>query len=595
MPKQPSSASGRSFVGAPMVGWYDPSQLAKTAVEVAISTIFGRYADHRIIEGLTPRDQHVHDYRKGDDGNPRASMWIDYVGDVGDGWDSTYAVAQELAKPTLKVVGPAGVITETARGRLLLFGGDQVYPTASRSEYKTRLIRPYEVALRNTAPPHLDVYAIPGNHDWYDGLASYTRLFCTSRWIGGWRTQQKCSYFALRLPHGWWMLGTDVQLASDIDDAQKRFFQDVARQMEPDDRIILCNAEPHWVFGGVYQNDPDCNEHNLGYLEDTILGRKISVYLAGDLHHYRRHEEEPAVNTAAPVQKLTCGGGGAFLHPTHAPDVGRLPERDGNGKVRRTFALRTSYPPPDESRRMAWRNLLFPYLNPWFGTVPAILYLLTAWTLVPAIDRKSFEGWAPSDVFAATVDAVVKTPAAVFWIAAVLGGFLLFTDTHSRLYRIVGGLTHGLAHLTAIYAIGWAATWLTVEQLGLEFGKALQLGLAAPIILAAGYVAGGIIMGLYLLISVNAFGRHSNEAFSSLRIVDWKSFLRLHIDARGGLTIYPIGLRRVPRRWRASGEGLTLRVESADSRATAPELIEPPITIPPRRAAAGRGNPPANA
>ena len=31
----------RTFVGAPMVGWYDPRQLAQTAVEVAISTIFG--------------------------------------------------------------------------------------------------------------------------------------------------------------------------------------------------------------------------------------------------------------------------------------------------------------------------------------------------------------------------------------------------------------------------------------------------------------------------------------------------------------------------------------------------------------------------
>ena len=81
---------------------------------------------------------------------------------------------------------------------------------------------------------------------------------------------------------------------------------------------------------------------------------------------------------------------------------------------------------------------------------------------------------------------------------------------------------------------------------------------------------------------------HANEAFSSLRVADWKSFLRLHIDPRGGLTLYPIGLRRVPRRWRATGEGATLRVEPDDPRATAPELIETPITIPPRRGAASR-------
>ena len=41
----------------PMVGWYDPRQLARTAVEVAVSTIFGRHADYRITEALVPPDE----------------------------------------------------------------------------------------------------------------------------------------------------------------------------------------------------------------------------------------------------------------------------------------------------------------------------------------------------------------------------------------------------------------------------------------------------------------------------------------------------------------------------------------------------------
>ncbi|HET7057838.1 MAG TPA: hypothetical protein VFI05_03840, partial [Nitrospiraceae bacterium] len=35
-----------------MVGWYDPGQLLRTAGEVAISTIFGRNADQRVIEAM---------------------------------------------------------------------------------------------------------------------------------------------------------------------------------------------------------------------------------------------------------------------------------------------------------------------------------------------------------------------------------------------------------------------------------------------------------------------------------------------------------------------------------------------------------------
>ena len=60
-------------------------------------------------------------------------------------------------------------------------------------------------------------------------------------------------------------------------------------------------------------------------------------------------------------------------------------------------------------------------------------------------------------------------------------------------------------------------------------------------------------MGVYLLVSVNVFGRHSEEAFSGLRIEDFKHFLRLHVGADGRLTIWPVKIERVPRRWRAAG------------------------------------------
>ncbi|HEY6179460.1 MAG TPA: hypothetical protein VIX73_33625, partial [Kofleriaceae bacterium] len=70
------------------------------------------------------------------------------------------------------------------------FGGDLVYPVASREEYEQRLVMPYEHALPHTRAPHPDVFAIPGNHDWYDSLISFTRRFCSERWFAGWRTRQ---------------------------------------------------------------------------------------------------------------------------------------------------------------------------------------------------------------------------------------------------------------------------------------------------------------------------------------------------------------------------------------------------------------------
>ncbi|HEX6397327.1 MAG TPA: hypothetical protein VFZ95_07885, partial [Steroidobacteraceae bacterium] len=89
-----------------------------------------------------------------------------------------------------------------------------------------------------------------------------------------------------------------------------------------------------------------------------------------------------------------------------------------------------------------------------------------------------------------------------------------------------------------------------------------------------GAVAGCFILGVYLFVSINIFGRHSNEAFSSLRIQDYKQWLRLRIDATGKLTIYTIAIDRVPRRWRPTQRGGEASFEAHDPRAAAPRLID---------------------
>src|SRR5262249_44801069 len=104
---------------------------------------------------------------------------------------------------------------------------------------------------------------------------------------------------------------------------------------------------------------------------------------------------------------------------------------------------------------------------------------------------------------------------------------------------------------------------------------------AGALIFAGGWLGGSLIMGAYLFVSLNLFGRHSNEAFSSLACEDYKNFLRLKIEPDGKLTIFPIGIRRVARRWKDRPEGAGgPELVPDDSKATAPELIEEPIYMP---------------
>jgi hypothetical protein len=57
-------------------------------------------------------------------------------------------------------------------------------------------------------------------------------------WLGGWLLPQEKSYFAIRLPHGWWAFGLDLALGEDIDMHQYRYFANVVEQrMGEDDQV----------------------------------------------------------------------------------------------------------------------------------------------------------------------------------------------------------------------------------------------------------------------------------------------------------------------------------------------------------------------
>src|SRR5205823_2581239 len=108
-----------------MVGWYDPGQLLHTGLQVLVSALLGTRADFRVLESLA-RDQDIFDY------SSENEIWIDYVADLGDGWDSTFTIASLLAAKSLQLsmLGRSVDCFRTEQGRILIMGGDEVYPVA---------------------------------------------------------------------------------------------------------------------------------------------------------------------------------------------------------------------------------------------------------------------------------------------------------------------------------------------------------------------------------------------------------------------------------------------------------------------------------
>ena len=144
-----------------MTAWFQPVLLAKLLWRVVVSDLFGQYADGRlIVAALDPvsetelvarakqfvsenADDEVWAFRPDANG----SIWIDFVADLGDGFDATYAIASLLAQETLPVGGHV-----TRRGQLLVMGGDEVYPNASLENYSKRLRDPYDWAFPDPYP-----------------------------------------------------------------------------------------------------------------------------------------------------------------------------------------------------------------------------------------------------------------------------------------------------------------------------------------------------------------------------------------------------------------------------------------------------------
>jgi hypothetical protein len=545
------------FTPRKRVPWLAPFLLLSTGIRTLAAILFGAYLDKRELQDALPGDLHC---EQGDaDG-----LWLDYVADLGDGFDATYSVAYLLAQPQLS---PGG--RPLPRGRVLLMGGDQVYPTASGDEYENRMKGPYRAALPEPPAdgPQPTLFALPGNHDWYDGLTAFLRLFARRKdaSIGGWRTAQRRSYFAVELPGNWWVFGIDEQSGAYIDDPQLVYFERAAARLSPGDRVILMTPEPTWVKA---RTQPDAYDA-VDYFVRTIVaprGAEVRVMVSGDLHHYARY-------SSGERELITCGGGGAFLLGTQdLPERITVPPPDTltrHTTPRHEYAKTGTYPDTASSRRYAWGVFgRLPVRNPGFGTMLGIVHTLLMLAMLGATTRVAEE------------QRLVTIPLIAMLLTTVVGAVLFAQPPGAapdrRVRHWVLGALHGPAHVGLAAGGTWVWLQFPFRDWPWPWPLAVAAVLYAPVI---GYVA-SLLVSLYLLVA-SWFGVNVNELFAGQGIEHGKSFLRLHVAPDGTLTIYPIGVERICKKWQAAPDA---PADAPWLRPTQPlptHLIEDPIVIAP--------------
>lgn len=482
-------------------------------------------------------------------------VWIDFVADTGDDRDVSGAVGAMLAS-TYDAPDASGERLFLPRGDMLVFGGDVSYPVATADEIYKRLVLPWNEQLRRALASTRKrvVLGVPGNHDWYDGLDGFGRLFrrrvdepfrsekdTTTPRLGkqlSHRAGRKVGLVArqLHLDEVGGMYGMAVGLVRSV----RAFFGGVAIKRRR--RLVLRGYVPVQeasyfalplapgldLFGADRQlgrvdfrqrsyfskwrkkhadrailfvaGDPalaygvrnDPGWRMLGACR-LSLERDRVLYLAGDFHHYERR----AVNRSMHV---IAGGGGAFLHGTR---IGPYPAETGEPDV--------AYPSGAASRKLV-------------AQVPLKL----------AVGRA---GWLVH-LALAVLASMELAAARQGTVSLVLTSIALSAMLSLALY-FVAHQGHGKKRIASL-AVPFG-TALGLMPMGLRLSVSSLPAMAGdPAVIIASAFGGAFVFGVYLML-LAVFGLEHQQAFTVLGHPGFKHFVRLCVHGDGRVEGWAIG------------------------------------------------------
>ncbi|KAL0432477.1 UNVERIFIED_CONTAM: hypothetical protein Slati_2582000 [Sesamum latifolium] len=589
------------------------ADLFKTVFDLMVSvTLFVGRFDMRMMQAAMSRveDGAIQDDLLYDQFSEHEELWFDFMADTGDGGNSSYSVARLLAQPLLRVRNKDSLIT-LPRANLLLIGGDLAYPNPSSFNYESRLFRPFEYALQ---PPtwyneeHVAVnkpelprefptlkqydgpqcFLIPGNHDWFDGLQTFMRYICHKSWLGGWFMPQKKSYFALQLPKGWWVFGLDLALHCDIDDYQFKFFSELIKDKVSDyDSVIIMTHEPSWLLDWYWNLVTGKNISHL--IRDHLNGRcKLRIAGLAPLH--------------APF--LCSIGEACYLYGTPYESKASYPSFHDSSRIalgnilkfRKKnwqfdfiggiiyFILAFSVFPQCKLDHILQDDTFSGNVKSFFGTIWDIFIYMLGHSCrhhlcAFKVSRKRKVMIGVLHVSAHLSAALILMLLLELGIDTCIRHNLLATSGYHTLYEWYRSVesehfpdrtglrarieqwTFGLYPACIKYLM---SAFDVPEVMAVARNNICKNGMdslsrgGAVIYYASVFLyfwvfstpIVSLIFGSYLYICINWLHIHFDEAFSSLRIANYKSFTRFHITSKGDLEVFTLAVDKVPKAWK---------------------------------------------
>jgi hypothetical protein len=269
------------------------------------------------------------------------------IGDTGEGDASQHVLRDQL----LAVANSPDV-------RFVVISSDVVYPTGAMRDYEAKFWLPFKGVTR-------PVYAIPGNHDWYDALESFAATFLqpdaarasmharvdsdlrvtstTDSRIEGLVGEaarlrreynvptgfQRAPFFEMQA-ESFALLAIDTGVLRQIDPQQERWLEGALQRAAGKTTMAIVG---HPFFAGGH--DTAAGDVEFTRLKRMLLDHGVTIVMAGDTHDLEYYLERRGQGLAD-VYNFVNGGGGAYLSfgtalswPTEAPtpDWAHYPDR----------------------------------------------------------------------------------------------------------------------------------------------------------------------------------------------------------------------------------------------------------------------------
>lgn len=247
------------------------------------------------------------------------------IGDPGEGDPSQLVLKDQLV-----------AVSNKPEVKFVVVSSDVIYPSGAMKDYERKFYLPFKGVKK-------PIYAIPGNHDWYDALDGFAATFYTpeaartaiearikrdlkmTSTTGDLINQlldqssflrkeyeiqagyQNAPFFQIATDD-FVFLAIDTGVRREVDSLQLEWIKSVL-EASKGKYVMALLGHPFFAIG-EYEGDFNSNFESL---HDLLRAYKVPLVMAGDTHDLEYYKELPDGPGTAVTHNFVNGGGGAYL------------------------------------------------------------------------------------------------------------------------------------------------------------------------------------------------------------------------------------------------------------------------------------------